>query len=92
MINILPVEQIYFADVELEDPLKAQVATFLQNHSNMPDIGVLDQKIYDIVEQINEWKLRRDFYVKFAENPVEFIKKWLISQSTDLKVKNLPLN
>lgn len=58
----------------------------------MPDIGVLDQKIYDIVEQINEWKLRRDFYVKFAENPVEFIKKWLISQSTDLKVKNLPLN
>ncbi|MCP9259638.1 SWI/SNF-related matrix-associated actin-dependent regulator of chromatin subfamily D member 2 [Dirofilaria immitis] len=45
----------------------------------------IGSKIFDIVEQINEWKLRRDFYVRFADNPQEFIHKWLISQSNDLK-------
>jgi SWI/SNF-related matrix-associated actin-dependent regulator of chromatin subfamily D len=42
-------------------------------------------QIYDTVEQINEWKTRRDFYLRFADNPQEFIQKWLISQSKDLK-------
>lgn len=75
----------YDIDVEMEDPLKAQMTSFLHSHANMPDISALDQKIFDIVEQINEWKLRRDFYVRFADNPQEFIHKWLISQSNDLK-------
>uniref|UniRef100_A8QGC5 Brahma associated protein 60 kDa, putative n=1 Tax=Brugia malayi TaxID=6279 RepID=A8QGC5_BRUMA len=75
----------YDIDVEMEDPLKTQMSSFLHSHANMPDISALDQKIFDIVEQINEWKLRRDFYVRFADNPQEFIHKWLISQSNDLK-------
>ncbi|VDN35343.1 unnamed protein product [Gongylonema pulchrum] len=75
----------YDIDVEMEDPLKAQMTSFLHSHANMPDISALDQKIFDIVEQINEWKLRRDFYVRFADSPQEFIRKWLISQSSDLK-------
>ncbi|KAM3723312.1 SWI/SNF chromatin-remodeling accessory subunit [Dirofilaria immitis] len=75
----------YDIDVEMEDPLKTQMTSFLHSHANMPDISALDQKIFDIVEQINEWKLRRDFYVRFADNPQEFIHKWLISQSNDLK-------
>lgn len=75
----------YDIDVEVEDPLKTQMSAFLHNHANMPDIAALDQKIYDIVEQINECKLRRDFYVRFADSPPEFIQKWLISQSNDLK-------
>lgn len=75
----------YDIDVEVEDPLKSQMSSFIHNHANMPDISALDQKIYDIVEQINECKLRRDFYVRFADNPPEFIQKWLISQSNDLK-------
>ncbi|KHN81249.1 SWI/SNF-related matrix-associated actin-dependent regulator of chromatin subfamily D member 1 [Toxocara canis] len=75
----------YDIDVEMEDPLKTQMSSFLHSHTNMPEISALDQKIFDIVEQINEWKLRRDFYVRFADNPQGFINKWLISQSNDLK-------
>uniref|UniRef100_A0A915EH93 Uncharacterized protein n=1 Tax=Ditylenchus dipsaci TaxID=166011 RepID=A0A915EH93_9BILA len=75
----------YDIDVEMDDPVKQQMSTFLQNHSNMPDIAVLDQKIYDIVEQINEEKVKRDFYAKFADNPQELVQKWLISQSKDLR-------
>lgn len=76
-------------DVEMEDPLKAQMSSFVHNHCTMPDISALDQKIYDIVDQINEWKTRRDFYVRFADNPQEFINKWLISQNADLKVRKI---
>ena len=44
-------------------------------------------QIYDLVEQINEVKVRRDFFLGFSQSPVEFIQKWLVSQSADLKVR-----
>ncbi|KAI1712412.1 SWIB/MDM2 domain-containing protein [Ditylenchus destructor] len=75
----------YDIEVEMDDPIKSQMSAFLQNHSNMPDIALLDQKIYDIVEQINEEKIKRDFYYRFAESPHETVQKWLISQSKDIK-------
>jgi len=75
----------YDIDVEMDDGIKQQMSGFLQSHANMPDINVLDQKIYDIVEQINEFKVRRDFYSNFSEHPREFVERWLISQSRDLK-------
>ncbi|KAF1565761.1 UNVERIFIED_CONTAM: Brahma-associated protein of 60 kDa, partial [Eudyptes robustus] len=78
----------YDIDVEMDDPVKVQMQNFLQNHQSMPDIGALDQRIYDIVEQINEWKTRRDFYAGFADDPKTFIQKWLASQSRDLKTIN----
>ncbi|VDM66060.1 unnamed protein product [Strongylus vulgaris] len=61
------------------------MAAFVHAQSNTQDIANLDQKIYDVVDQINEWKTRRDFYVRFADHPYEFIRKWLVSQSQDLK-------
>ncbi|VDM56922.1 unnamed protein product [Angiostrongylus costaricensis] len=73
--------------VEVEDPLKQHMAAFVHAQANTQDIANLDQKIYDVVDQINEWKTRRDFYVRFADHPHEFIKKWLVSQSQDLKVQ-----
>ncbi|VDO34368.1 unnamed protein product [Haemonchus placei] len=75
----------YDIDVEVEDPLKQHMAAFVHAQANTQDIANLDQKIYDVVDQINEWKTRRDFYVRFADNPHEFIRKWLVSQSQDLK-------
>ncbi|KJH53063.1 SWIB/MDM2 domain protein [Dictyocaulus viviparus] len=75
----------YDIDVEVEDPLKQHMAAFVHTQANVQDIANLDQKIYDVVDQINEWKTRRDFYVRFADHPHEFIRKWLVSQSQDLK-------
>ncbi|ETN68372.1 SWIB/MDM2 domain protein [Necator americanus] len=75
----------YDIDVEVEDPLKQHMAAFVHAQANTQDIANLDQKIYDVVDQINEWKTRRDFYVRFADHPYDFIRKWLVSQSQDLK-------
>ncbi|CAP29418.2 Protein CBR-SWSN-2.1 [Caenorhabditis briggsae] len=75
----------YDIDVELEDPVKQQMASFVHNQNNANDIQVLDRKIYDLVDQINEMKLRRDFFLRFSNEPSGFIKKWVVSQNTDLK-------
>ncbi|PAV85927.1 hypothetical protein WR25_00946 [Diploscapter pachys] len=77
--------ECYDIDVEVEDPLKQHMAAFVHSQQSAQEIANLDQKIYDIVEQINEWKIRRDFYARFADSPHDFIEKWLMSQSADLK-------
>ncbi|CAJ0579036.1 unnamed protein product, partial [Mesorhabditis spiculigera] len=74
----------YDIDVEVEDSLKQHMANFMQMQSNQHEIQQLDQKIYDLVDQINEWKLKRDNYLRFSEDPQNFVGKWLASQSQDI--------
>ena len=38
------------------------------------------------MDQINQLKVSREFFLSFSENPQEFITNWLISQNRDLKV------
>ena len=46
----------------------------------------LDNKIHETVESINQLKISREFFLSFAKDPQQFINKWLISQTRDLKV------
>lgn len=43
-------------------------------------------QIHETIEYINQLKTERDFMLSFSNNPQEFIKDWLKSQSRDLKV------
>lgn len=36
----------YDIEVEVDDPCKQLMSSFIQTHSNMLDISVLDQKVY----------------------------------------------
>lgn len=49
----------------------------------------LDNKIHETVESINQLKISREFFLGFARDPQQFINKWLISQTRDLKVQTL---
>ncbi|CAI2302865.1 unnamed protein product [Caenorhabditis sp. 36 PRJEB53466] len=80
------VSTCYDIDVELEDPVKQQMMAFIHNPALINDLQMLDQKCYDIVEQINELKTRRDFYARFHADPVQFIEKFVVSQANDLKI------
>lgn len=82
------VSTCYDIDVEMEDPVKQYMAAFVHNPGFANDLQILDQKCYDIIEQINELKTRRDFYARFYTEPVEFVKEWLMSQNSDLKMLN----
>ncbi|KAG1714700.1 Brahma-associated protein [Nymphon striatum] len=74
----------YDIDVEVDDTLRSQMNSFLVSTSQQ-EIQVLDNKIHETVETINSWKTNREFFLSFAKDPQQFIQRWLISQTRDLK-------
>jgi len=88
-INIEPNElkrtSIYDIDVEIDDNLRDQMKGFLISSQSLGEIAQLDAKINEHIEQINQLRVSRDFFMSFSEDPQDFINKWLVSQSNDLK-------
>ncbi|XP_066572329.1 SWI/SNF-related matrix-associated actin-dependent regulator of chromatin subfamily D member 3 isoform X2 [Amia ocellicauda] len=76
----------YDIDVEVEDPLKGQMSSFLLSTANQQEIATLDNKIHETIESINQLKIQRDFMLSFSKDPKGYIQDWLKSQSRDLKV------
>ncbi|KAK6492104.1 SWI/SNF-related matrix-associated actin-dependent regulator of chromatin subfamily D member 3 isoform X4 [Huso huso] len=76
----------YDIDVEVEDPLKGQMSSFLLSTANQQEIASLDNKIHETIESINQLKIQRDFMLSFSKDPKGYIQDWLKSQSRDLKV------
>ncbi|CAB1312130.1 unnamed protein product [Coregonus sp. 'balchen'] len=90
MISVDPNDQkktaCYDIDVEVDDPLKAQMNGFLSSTTNQQEIATLEMKIHETIESINQLKTQRDFMLSFSNNPQDFIQDWLKSQSRDLKL------
>uniref|UniRef100_A0AC34QLQ1 DM2 domain-containing protein n=1 Tax=Panagrolaimus sp. JU765 TaxID=591449 RepID=A0AC34QLQ1_9BILA len=80
-----PITSCYDVDVDLDDPLRNVMTQFLATMSGSSEILNLDQKIYDLAEQVSEWKQRVDYYKRFADSPREFLVRWQQSQEADLK-------
>uniref|UniRef100_A0A8C7UCD8 DM2 domain-containing protein n=1 Tax=Oncorhynchus mykiss TaxID=8022 RepID=A0A8C7UCD8_ONCMY len=76
----------YDIDVEVEDPLKSQMSSFLLSTANQQEIASLDNKIHETIESINQLKIQRDFMLSFSRDPKGYIQDWLKSQSRDLKM------
>lgn len=79
----------YDIDVEVDDTLKTQMNNFLLSTASQQEIQGLDNKIHETVETINQLKTNREFFLSFAKDPQQFINKWIISQTRDLKVSPL---
>ncbi|KAG7265415.1 hypothetical protein CRUP_005603 [Coryphaenoides rupestris] len=90
LISVESLEQkktaCYDIDVEVDDPLKGQMNCFLSSTTNQQEIAVLEMKIHETIESINQLKTQRDFMLSFSNNPQDFIQDWLKSQSRDLKL------
>ncbi|KAL0894315.1 hypothetical protein ABMA27_014312 [Loxostege sticticalis] len=78
----------YDIDVEVDDTLKTQMNSFLLSTANQQEIQGLDSKIHETVDTINQLKTNREFFLSFSKDPQQFIQKWLVSQSRDLKTMN----
>ncbi|XKL69220.1 hypothetical protein PGB90_006989 [Kerria lacca] len=89
VISVEGVEQkqtaCYDIDVEVDDTLKTQMNNFLLSTASQQEIQSLDNKIHETVETINQLKTNREFFLSFAKDPQQFINKWIISQTRDLK-------
>uniref|UniRef100_A0A665WKY3 DM2 domain-containing protein n=1 Tax=Echeneis naucrates TaxID=173247 RepID=A0A665WKY3_ECHNA len=90
IISVDPTDQkktaCYDIDVEVDDPLKGQMNSFLSSTTNQQEIAALEMKIHETIEYINQLKTERDFMLSFSNNPQDFIQDWLKSQSRDLKL------
>uniref|UniRef100_A0A671PGF6 SWI/SNF-related matrix-associated actin-dependent regulator of chromatin subfamily D member 2-like n=1 Tax=Sinocyclocheilus anshuiensis TaxID=1608454 RepID=A0A671PGF6_9TELE len=73
-------------DVEVDDPLKAQMTSFLSSTTSQQEITALEMTIHETIESINQLKTQRDFMLSFSNYPQDFIQDWLKSQSRDLKL------
>lgn len=49
------------------------------------DICSLDDKIVQCVQSMNNSKTKRDFLLEFVNDPANFIRKWISSQTRDLE-------
>lgn len=74
----------YDIDVEVDDPVRDTMKTYL-TPQNTHELEELDGKILQYIDNINQIKQSREFYLSFADDPQGFISKWLASQSRDLK-------
>ena len=91
MVNIESNEpkrtSIYDITVEVDDNLRDQMKGFLNTSQSQSllEVAQLDVKIHEQIEQINQQRISREFFMSFSDDPQDFINKWLISQSNDLK-------
>jgi SWI/SNF-related matrix-associated actin-dependent regulator of chromatin subfamily D len=78
---------IYDIDVEIDDTLRDQMKTFMSasQTQSLAEVAQLDAKIHELIEMLNQLRINHEFFMSFSEDPQEFINKWLISQSNDLK-------
>lgn len=70
----------------MDDTLKTQMNNFLLSTASQQEIQGLDAKIHETVDTINQLKTNREFFLSFAKDPQQFIYKWIVSQTRDLKV------
>ena len=78
-------QAMYDLDVEIDDNAKYMMRDFIQTTGEDEEITKLDNQIYEIVDQLNQCRLKHEFFEDFGKNPQTFIDKWLASQSRDLK-------
>ena len=67
--------------------MRDQMKSFLTTSQaqSLAECTQLDTKINEHIEQLNQLRINREFYMSFSEDPQDFINKWLVSQSNDLK-------
>ncbi|KAI8836355.1 hypothetical protein BC829DRAFT_405721 [Chytridium lagenaria] len=78
----------YDVEVEVDDPVTTQMNRIAMNgdQSTQKEIADLNELIAREVEEINAYKLKREFMLAFAKDPVGFLNTWVASQSRDLEV------
>jgi SWI/SNF-related matrix-associated actin-dependent regulator of chromatin subfamily D len=69
--------------IEMEDPVQSEITSFITDEPTK-DIQELNSTIAQGIQKIKEHKKRREMFLEFSENPVEFIDKMIFSQTRDL--------
>ena len=77
---------VYDVEVEVTDSLYMRMAQWVQNHAGQREIAALDHQQVQMINRIHGHRMKREFMLAFAQDPVNFIQRWMDSQSRDLEV------
>ncbi|KAJ8656680.1 hypothetical protein O0I10_007527 [Lichtheimia ornata] len=77
--------EAYDLDVELDSIIRQKMIASVASTQAQKEVLALDDKIVQCVQNINNSKSRRDFLLHFAQHPVNFINKWIATQTRDLE-------
>jgi SWI/SNF-related matrix-associated actin-dependent regulator of chromatin subfamily D len=84
-----PQPTIYDIQVQVDDPLKAALTTYLTNPTyahNLREITNLNSHLALLCQKVGNSKSKHTFFDQLSKNPTDFIAKWLSSQKRDLEV------
>ncbi|KAI9207962.1 SWI/SNF and RSC complex subunit Ssr3 [Polychytrium aggregatum] len=77
---------VYDVEIELEDMTQKKAKDFASaNAALQKELEQYDDQIINLVQHINQAKMKRDFMAAFAKDPCTFINHWMASQSRDLE-------
>ncbi|GJJ72767.1 SWI/SNF-related matrix-associated actin-dependent regulator of chromatin subfamily D [Entomortierella parvispora] len=84
----------YDLDVEVDDPtVKTKISSLISSTAMSSMTGSLpkqihayDEQIMQYIQSMNNSKTKRDFLLRFANDPSDFLERWIASQSRDLEV------
>lgn len=80
-------EAVYDVTLEFDDDINGEIDTLTKHwFDNQDDVFKLDEHIALVIQQLNNTRLKREFFKQFATNPTEFLSKWNSSQARDLKL------
>ncbi|WEW55014.1 SWI/SNF and RSC complex subunit Ssr3 [Emydomyces testavorans] len=82
-----PTPAIYDIRVAVDDPLRnkmLQVITSSDFPTMLRQVSSLDDQLALIVQALHHSKAKHSFYTNLSQDPVTFIKRWILSQRRDL--------
>jgi SWI/SNF-related matrix-associated actin-dependent regulator of chromatin subfamily D len=72
-------------DVEVDLDLKKHKPNLLSTPVD-PEVTELNDRLVDVIRDLDSSLLRRDFFLNYSQDPVNFINNWIAGQSEDLQV------
>eukprot|EP00054_Salpingoeca_dolichothecata_P025208 m.174653 g.174653 ORF g.174653 m.174653 type:complete len:481 (-) comp25280_c4_seq5:55-1497(-) len=73
----------YDVQVEVDETARAQANLALLTPSSQEELRTLDAEVTERVQQVDKCRARRDFLVRFADDPKSILSTWFASQSRD---------
>ncbi|EAS32491.3 SWI-SNF complex subunit [Coccidioides immitis RS] len=83
-----PIPAIYDIRVAVDDPLRnkmLQVTTSPDFPNMLRQVSSLDDQLALVVQALHHSKAKHSFYTNLSQDPVNFIKRWILSQRRDLE-------
>ncbi|KAI0224604.1 SWI/SNF and RSC complex subunit Ssr3 [Massospora cicadina] len=75
---------VFDIEMETDDEFKTKVTSIIGNNATNRAIYNLDEKIAQVMTAITNAKVKREFLLDFVASPIDFINRWVASQTQDL--------